>query len=58
MLYTLSNLRKSKEIDNIVVVASNEWKQYIKDECREHGISKKLDIVINGRTRRESIYNG
>ena len=58
IMYTLEQFEKSKEIDNIVVVASNEWKQYIKDECREHGISKILDIVINGRTRQESIYNG
>lgn len=58
IMYTPEQFEKSKEIDNIVVVASNEWKQYIKDECREHGISKILDIVINGRTRQESIYNG
>ena len=58
IIYTLEQFEESNKIDKVVIVSSNEWKQYIKDECREHGISKISDIVINGRTRQESIYNG
>ena len=46
IIYTLEQFEKSNKIDKVVIVASNEWKQYIKDECREYGISKISDIVI------------
>lgn len=58
IIYTLEQFEKSNEIDKIVIVAAKAWKTYIQDECQSYGISKLLDIAINGETRQESIYSG
>lgn len=58
IMYTLEQFEKSDEIDKIVIVAANEWKTYIEDICKKYKVSKLYDIVMNGETRQESIYNG
>mgnify|MGYP000020656629 CR=1 FL=1 len=58
IIYTLEKFENSDEIDKIIIVAANDWKIYIEDICKTYGISKLSDVVINGETRQESIYNG
>lgn len=58
IIYTLEQFEKNSEIDKIVIVVAKAWKTYIQDECQAYGISKLLDIAINGETRQESIYSG
>jgi 2-C-methyl-D-erythritol 4-phosphate cytidylyltransferase len=56
--YTLSIFQDAKCIDNIVVVCTEEWKEYIKTLKSTHNLSKLTDIVKSGDTRFNSIYNG
>lgn len=58
IIYTLEKFERCIDIDQIFVVAMEEWKGYLWKECQKYHINKLADIVDNGNSRQESIFNG
>lgn len=56
--YCLEIFQNHKNIDNIVVVVSDEWKSYVEECSEKYGITKICGYAPAGRTRQHSIYNG
>ena len=56
--YTLMNLQKVPEINQIIVVAAEGWENFIYAYAAQFGVTKLKNVVIGGATRNESIYNG
>ena len=58
IVYCLEIFEKHAEIDNIVIVVSDEWKDYVEQNVEQYGISKVCGYAPAGKTRQHSIYNG
>lgn len=58
IVYCLEIFEKHKNIDNIVIVVSDEWKDYVKENVEKFGISKVCGYAPAGETRQHSIFNG
>lgn len=58
LVYTLEQFQKCTEVDYIVIVAAEQWKNQIIEWTRTYHISKFLDIAPPGDTRQESILHG
>ena len=57
--YTLLPFEACQNIEKIVIVAAEEWKENIKKWCAEYKISKLADTMASaGSSRQESILNG
>ena len=56
--YCLDIFENHPKIDNIVIVASEEWQPFIKEWIDKKGISKFSAFAPAGETRQHSIYNG
>lgn len=58
IVYCLEIFEKHSEIDKIVIVVSDEWKDYVEENVKKYGISKVCGYAPAGETRQHSIYNG
>lgn len=58
IVYCLDIFEKHKNIDKIVIVVSDEWKEYVIENVEKYNISKVCGYAPAGRTRQHSIYNG
>ncbi len=58
IVYCLEIFEKHKNIDKIVIVVSDEWKDYVTENVEKYGISKVCGYAPAGKTRQHSIYNG
>ena len=58
IVYCLEIFEKHNDIDNIVIVVSDEWKDYVIENVKKYGINKVCGYAPAGRTRQHSIYNG
>ena len=58
IVYCLEIFEKHDSIDNIVIVVSDEWKDYVKENVEKYGISKVCGYAPAGETRQHSIFNG
>lgn len=58
IVYCLEIFEKHKNIDKIVIVVSDEWKDYVIENVEKYGISKVCGYAPAGKTRQHSIYNG
>lgn len=58
IVYCLEIFEKHNDIDNIVIVVSDEWKDYVIEYVKKYGINKVCGYAPAGRTRQHSIYNG
>ncbi len=58
IVYCLEIFENHKNIDEIVIVVSDEWKDYVIENVNKYGISKVCGYAPAGRTRQHSIYNG
>ena len=58
IVYCLEIFEKHSNIDNIVIVVSDEWKSYVEENVAKYGISKVCGYAPAGETRQHSIYNG
>ncbi len=58
IVYCLDIFEKHKNIDNIIIVVSDEWKDYVQENVEKYGITKVKGYAPAGRTRQHSIYNG
>jgi 2-C-methyl-D-erythritol 4-phosphate cytidylyltransferase len=56
--YCFEIFQNHKSIDNIVVVVSDEWQDFVKDYAKQCGITKICGYASAGKTRQHSIYNG
>lgn len=58
IIYTLERFQNSPQIDAIVLVTLEHWKDFIWTNARQFGITKLQWVVAGGETGQESIYNG
>ncbi len=58
IVYCLEIFEKHSDIDKIVIVVSDEWKDYVIENVEKYGITKVCGYAPAGRTRQHSIYNG
>ncbi|NLA86478.1 MAG: 2-C-methyl-D-erythritol 4-phosphate cytidylyltransferase [Clostridiales bacterium] len=58
LVHTLTALNKCREISEIIVVTREADLSTVADLCSAYNISKMTKIVIGGKTRLESVYNG
>lgn len=58
ILYTMEAFQKHPQIDAIVVVTIDTWKDMIWAYAKQYGISKLKWVVAGGDTGQESIKNG
>ncbi|MCH5303915.1 MAG: 2-C-methyl-D-erythritol 4-phosphate cytidylyltransferase [Ruminococcus sp.] len=58
IVYCLEIFENHKNIDKIIIVVSDEWKDYVIENVSKCGISKVCGYAPAGRTRQHSIYNG
>ena len=56
--YCLDIFENHTEIDNIVIVAADEWQPFLREWIEKKSISKFRTFAPAGRTRQHSIYNG
>lgn len=56
--YCLDIFQNHNEIDKIVIVVSDEWKDYVQELVEKYGVSKVCGYASAGETRQHSIYNG
>ncbi len=57
--YCLETLDQCKKIDKYLIVASEEWQDFISQSMTEHGLEEKfLGFAKPGLNRQLSIYNG
>ncbi len=55
--YSINAFEDNSYIDNIIIVIKEEDRETIKKIINEEQINKKVDIVIGGNSRQESVYN-
>lgn len=58
IIHTLEVFEKCNEIDDIIVVILDGWKDYLIELIEQYRISKVKSIVSGGETGQQSIYNG
>ena len=56
--YCFDIFQQHDEIDNIVVVVSEQWQDFVKEQAKEYGIDKIRGYAPAGVTRQHSSYNG
>ena len=56
--YCFDIFQKHSEIDNIVVVVSEQWQPFVEEHARKYGVDKIRGYAPAGKTRQHSIYNG
>ena len=55
--YSINAFSKNNYIDNIIVVIKQDDKQTVEQIMDEEKITKKINIVLGGNSRQESVYN-
>jgi len=56
-LFPVRTFVNCDDIDYVVLVTSDEYVQFVKDQIKKHSIKKIKGIVIGGKTRQESVRN-
>ena len=56
--HTLLAFERAECIDEIIVCAKEDELEVYKALCEENGITKVSEVVVGGKTRQESIFNG
>lgn len=56
--YCFDIFQKHAEIDNLVVVVSEEWQSFVEESAAKYGVDKIRGYAPAGKTRQHSIYNG
>ncbi len=55
--YSINAFDKNQYIDNIIVVIKQDDKEIVEQIINKENVVKKIDIVIGGNSRQESVYN-
>ena len=58
LMYTLMPFDESKKIDHIVIVASPEWHDQIRQWVQLYQIQKPVTLAANGENRQDSVFSG
>ena len=58
LFYSLSTFNNHDQIDEIYVVTNIENLSTVRGIIRDNNLKKVRDIIIGGKTRQESVYNG
>ncbi len=56
--YCLDIFQKHRDIDNIVVVVSPQWQEFVEEHNEKYGVDKIRGYAPAGESRQHSIYNG
>lgn len=57
LVYSLNEFDKNKYIDNIVIACKQSEVEDVKEIIENEKLTKSIDIVIGGNSRKESVYN-
>ena len=57
MTYSLEAFCKNRYIDNIIIGVKEEEMSTVKEILAKHPIHKKVDLVIGGNSRQETVYH-
>lgn len=57
IVYSLEEFDKNKYIDNIIIATKKSDIDKFKNIIQKEQLTKKVDIVLGGETRKESVYN-
>lgn len=57
-VYSVRKFSSRKDIDTIVIVASDDWKEFIKESLLSESISQSVVYASAGRSRQHSVWNG
>lgn len=55
--YSINAFNSNKYIDNIIVVIKQDDKETVQEIISKEEMNKKIDIVLGGASRQESVYN-
>lgn len=58
IIYTLQKFQNCNQIDSIILVCLDGWKDYMKELTETYNLTKVGHIVSGGKTGQDSIYNG
>lgn len=59
LAHTIDKFEKNKYIDEIIVVAREEEREYcVKEVVKKYGFSKVINVVSGGDERQDSVYEG
>ena len=59
LYYSLKAFEDAKSIDRVIIVAADEYIEYVKKEIVErYGLLKVTDIIAGGKERYDSVYEG
>ena len=58
LFYSLSTFNNHDQIDEVYVVTNIENLSTVRGIIRDNNLKKVRDIIIGGKTRQESVYNG
>ncbi len=58
LYYSLSAFNNHRDIDEIYVVTSKDKIEKVKAIVEKYNLKKVKDIIVGGKTRQESVYNG
>lgn len=56
--YCFDIFQQHPEIDNMVVVVSEQWQPFVEEHAEKYGVDKIRGYAPAGQTRQHSIYNG
>lgn len=57
LLYSIQIFDKNKYIDDIIIACKENEKEEIKTIFEKESFTKNINIIIGGKTRKESVYN-
>ena len=57
IIHTIEQFLLIKDIDEIIITVSSEWKNHLEDLLKQYDI-QNVHIVIGGKDRHESVVNG
>ncbi len=57
LIHTIEQFLISGEIDKIILAVPQNWKSYSEDLIKKYCESEKIDIIVGGETRNETILN-
>lgn len=55
--YSIKAFNENKYIDNIIVVIKEDDKKTVQEIIANENLNKKIDLVLGGNSRKESVYN-
>lgn len=57
-IYSLRKLASFEPVSKIVIVVSEEWKQFVLDSVAHEGLEGRVICALSGATRQHSVLNG